>query len=72
MTARLGVLSAAQGMAAGDNTLEALLARRVINVTGAASGQFDRTTMQQDYIQFMTTPDTHNDTYITHRTAQLL
>jgi len=52
-----------QGMAAGDNTLEALLARRVINVTGAASGQFDRTTMQQDYIQFMTTPDTHNDTY---------
>lgn len=52
-----------QGMAAGDNTLEALLARRVINVTGAASGQFDRTTMQQDYIQFMTTPETHNDTY---------
>merc|ERR1711865_1225254 len=33
-----------QGMAAGDNTLEALLARRVINVTGAASGQFDRIT----------------------------
>jgi len=51
-----------QGMEAGDNTLEGLLARRVINVT-AELGQFDRSALQQDYIQFMTTPGSHNDTY---------
>lgn len=52
-----------QGMEAGDNTLEALLARRVVNATVAAGGEFNRTAIQQDYIEFMTTPDTHNDTY---------
>jgi len=52
-----------QGMEAGDNTLEALLARRVVNATVAAGGDFNRTAIQQDYIEFMTTPDTHNDTY---------
>merc|ERR1711865_424418 len=49
-----------QGMQAGDNTLEALLARRVVNATVAAGGDFNRTAIQQDYIEFMTTPDTHN------------
>jgi len=51
-----------QGMSAGDNTLEGLLTRRVINVTSEL-GQFDRSAIQQDYIQFMTTPGKHNDTY---------
>merc|ERR1711907_413326 len=45
-----------QGMAAGDNTLEALLARRVVNVT-ARLGGFDVNEIRDDYIQFMTTPE---------------
>lgn len=52
-----------QGMAAGDNTLEALLSRRVMNVTTAAGGSFDAKALVEDYIAFMTTPGTHNDTY---------
>lgn len=52
-----------QGMAAGDNTLEALLARRLINVTGSREGIWDGDALIQDYISFMTTPKTHNDTY---------
>ena len=57
-----------QGMAAGDNTLEALLMRRVVNVTAASGGGAEGATFNperiiEDYIQFMTTPNTHNDTY---------
>lgn len=52
-----------QGMQAGDNTLEGLLTRRVCNITAAAGGKFDPAALTADYICFMTTPGTHNDTY---------
>jgi len=52
-----------QGMAAGDNTLEGLLARRVVNVTSESEGAFDEAALRGDYVQFMTTPGSHNDTY---------
>lgn len=53
-----------QGMAAGDNTLEALLVRRVANVTAEiGTGEFNPSAILGDYINFMMTPGTHNDTY---------
>jgi len=52
-----------QGMAAGDNTLEALLMRRVVAVMAKEKGEFVPSAIRQDYIKFMTTPDTHNETY---------
>lgn len=52
-----------QGMAAGENTLEALLVRRVAAVVADQSGRFDVDALTEDYIKFMTTPGTHNDTY---------
>jgi len=52
-----------QGMAAGDNTLEALLSRRVTRVLASSGGIFDVQALTSDYISFMTTPGTHNDTY---------
>lgn len=51
------------GMPAGDNTLEALLTRRVINITAENQGVYAADKILSDYIQFMTTPGTHNDTY---------
>lgn len=51
------------GMNAGDNTLEALLVRRVCNITAANGGQFAPNKILEDYVQFLTTPDTHNDVY---------
>lgn len=48
---------------AGDNTLEVLLLRRVLAVTTAKEGQFDEEAIRNDYIQFMQTKDSHNDTY---------
>lgn len=48
---------------AGDNTLEPLLLRRVLNVTAANQGKFNVQALTDDYITFMTTPNTHNDTY---------
>jgi len=52
-----------QGMKAGDNTIEALLMRRVLSVTAKAGGKFDKEAITNDYIKFLTTPKTHNDTY---------
>lgn len=52
-----------QGMAAGDNTLEPLLMRRIMSVFTANGGAFDPDAMRDDYIKFMTTTGTHNDTY---------
>lgn len=52
-----------QSMQAGDNTLEPLLFRRVVNVTAAMGGKFDADAVRDDYMQFMQTPATHNDTY---------
>ncbi len=43
--------------------MEALLVRRAIAVCGANSGRFDASAVLADYVTFMTTPDTHNDTY---------
>ncbi len=53
---------------AGDNTLEALLVRRVLAVVGAQPGaaaveRLPREAVLADYIKFMTTPGSHNDTY---------
>lgn len=48
-------------MKAGDNTLEALLYRRVATVL-ATSG-CDKESLVNDYISFLTTKGTHNDTY---------
>lgn len=50
------------GMEAGENTLEALLARRAVSVT-AEAGHFSEEQLRADYVSFMTTPGTHNDTY---------
>lgn len=52
-----------QGMEAGDNTLEAILMRRVVNITAAAGGEFAPDDILADYMKFMQTPNTHNDTY---------
>lgn len=52
-----------QGMKAGDNTLEALLLRRILPIITKNNGKFVPNDIIQDYISFMTTPDTHNDTY---------
>jgi len=52
-----------QGMAAGDNTLEAILTRRVVKVTAEKQGAFDPAAILADYISFMMTPGSHNDTY---------
>lgn len=52
-----------QSMEAGDNTLEPLLLRRVLAVTAATAGQFNVPAITQDYMKFMTTPGSHNDTY---------
>lgn len=51
------------GLRAGENTLEALLVRRVLAVTAANAGRFDPAGVVDDYVTFMTTPGTHNDTY---------
>lgn len=47
----------------GDNTLEGLLAVRAMEVTASNNGSFDPELICQDYITFMTTKDSHNDTY---------
>eukprot|EP00040_Diaphanoeca_grandis_P029446 m.172479 g.172479 ORF g.172479 m.172479 type:complete len:377 (-) comp31687_c0_seq1:260-1390(-) len=52
-----------QGMSAGDNTLEPVLMRRALSVVASNGGKFDVSTLTKDYINFMTTPHTHNDTY---------
>jgi len=51
-----------QGMAAGENTLEAQLTR-VVTRSVVARGSFDAEHVLAEYIEFMTTPGTHNDTY---------
>jgi len=52
-----------QGMSAGDNTLEALLLRRVLVQISKYNGEFNSKEILNDYVSFMTTPNTHNDTY---------
>lgn len=48
---------------AGENTLEGSLMMRTVDVLTDSNGKFDREALTKDYIDFMTTPDSHNDTY---------
>lgn len=51
-----------QGMKAGENTLNALCARVVARSVAESKG-YDWSKTLSDYIAFMTTPGSHNDTY---------
>jgi len=48
---------------AGENTLEASLVRLLLRIVAAAGGKFDADTFRREYVQFMTTPGSHNDCY---------
>lgn len=50
------------GLQAGDNTLN-LLCVRVLLRNLNTTGRYDAGDFLRDYIAFMTTPDSHNDTY---------
>ena len=50
------------GMLAGENTLNALVARLLVRNL-ARTRLYSPEAFISDYIAFMTTPDTHNDTY---------
>lgn len=47
----------------GENTLEAQLMRLMMRGITANSGKFDREKFTKEYVEFMTTPGSHNDTY---------
>ena len=51
-----------QGMAAGENTLNAVCARVVLRSISEA-GSYSTPAFLADYVKFMTTPGSHNDTY---------
>lgn len=51
-----------QGMEAGENTLNAICARLVMRSIASGKG-YDPQRFLSDYVTFMTTPGTHNDTY---------
>lgn len=51
------------GMKAGENTLNSLCARVLIRTITEANGLYDPDRFLQNYVTFMTTPGTHNDTY---------
>jgi len=48
---------------AGENTLEASIVRVLLQSLTSTEGQFSAADFRQRYIDFMTTPGTHNDTY---------
>ena len=48
---------------AGENTLEAVLAREMIRSLTSTGGRFSAEDFRRRYIALMTTPGTHNDTY---------
>ena len=50
------------GLKAGENTLEAQLAR-VLSKSIKETGSFDAENFTKRYVNFMTTPGSHNDTY---------
>ncbi len=52
-----------QGMVAGENTLNAVCARLVTRGISAEKGAYGSARFLKDYVAFMTTPGTHNDTY---------
>lgn len=51
-----------RGMNAGDNTLDALVSHVLVN-SMIDTKSFSPDEFSKQYISFMTTPDTHNDTY---------
>merc|ERR1712023_463827 len=48
---------------AGENTLEAQLMRVMMRSISGNSGTFNKDRFVDDYVSFMTTPGSHNDTY---------
>ena len=52
-----------QGMAAGENTLNAQCARVLLRTIAAGQGAYDPRKFLEAYVAFMTTEDSHNDTY---------
>lgn len=50
-------------MAAGENTLNAVCARVVMRGIAANGGIYSPERFLEDYVAFMTTPGSHNDTY---------
>jgi ADP-ribosyl-[dinitrogen reductase] hydrolase len=50
------------GMNAGDNTLDTLI-NRVLYRNIIKNRKYDEKSFLEDYVKFMTTPDTHNDVY---------
>lgn len=52
-----------QGMKAGENTLNALCARLVTRGVARRQGDYPVSAFLEDYVGFMTTPGSHNDTY---------
>ncbi len=51
-----------QGMKAGENTLNSVVARLLVR-TISEKKQYKPSEFVDDYIQFMTSPNSHNDTY---------
>lgn len=52
-----------QGMKAGENTLNALCERLVVRGVAREKGAYGPAVFLKDYVSFMTTPGSHNDTY---------
>jgi ADP-ribosylglycohydrolase len=52
-----------QSLQAGENTLEGQLARLLIRTIAADGGQVKPESFLAQYVKFMTTPGSHNDTY---------
>ena len=47
----------------GENTLEVQIARVLMKSIVANEGRFDADLFRKMYVEFMTTPNSHNDTY---------
>jgi len=50
-------------MSAGNNTLDTIICQLLINSITENSGVFSSPLFLENYVKFMTTPDTHNDVY---------
>merc|ERR1711957_591139 len=51
------------GLKAGENTLEALVTKVLMNNMTKNHGNFQKESFLADYVKFMTTPGSHNDPY---------
>ena len=51
------------GMSPGDNTLDTLICQLLFNTMTQNGGQFSAEKFLDSYYLFLTTPDSHNDTY---------